>query len=185
LVKNYNSDQFQAIALEVWDGSISQVRSFQQQSTLSFPICLNASSTAGLYSIAHDYIVIVDQDGKIQYSRYGFDQAQIQNTIDGLLIPNKITKQEDLLPSQFKLHPNYPNPFNPETIISFDLPGISQVKFSIFDLSGKVVLQENKGRYPAGHHSFRFLAERMPSGIYYYMLQAGTFKEVKKMTLVR
>jgi hypothetical protein len=127
----------------------------------------------------------VGREGKIQYLQNGFTLSQVQSTINALLVPNEINERAELLPSQFKLHANYPNPFNPETTISFDLPGISSVKFSVFDLSGKVVFQENKGRLSAGHHSFRFLAERMPSGIYYYMLQAGTFREVRKMTLVR
>jgi hypothetical protein len=87
--------------------------------------------------------------------------------------------------TDFLLFPNYPNPFNPTTKISWQLAVGSPVKLEIYNLVGQMVatlIDENR---PAGYHSIQFNAANLPSGIYYYQLQAGEFRDVKKMILMK
>lgn len=80
---------------------------------------------------------------------------------------------------------NYPNPFNPVTNINYDIPKNSNVKITVFDVSGKevsVVVNEFK---QAGRYSSSFNGMKLASGVYYYKIQAGDFSEVKKMTLIK
>ncbi|MHA2402721.1 MAG: FlgD immunoglobulin-like domain containing protein [Candidatus Kariarchaeaceae archaeon] len=85
---------------------------------------------------------------------------------------------------------NYPNPFNPETAIRFQLPEAATVVVRIYDLLGKEVRGFLEGQYEAGFHALSWDAmdnngNPVPSGIYLYQLQAGSFSQVRKMTLLR
>jgi hypothetical protein len=87
------------------------------------------------------------------------------------------------IPREFGLSQNYPNPFNPSTTISFALPKSSDVTLKIYDLLGKEVAELVSQDLPPGHFSVRWQAD-VPSGIYIYRLQAGTFVSAKKMMLL-
>ncbi|MFA5012508.1 MAG: M1 family aminopeptidase [Ignavibacteria bacterium] len=90
-----------------------------------------------------------------------------------------------IIPDKFVLHQNYPNPFNPVTNINYDIPKNSNVKITVFDVSGKevsVVINEFK---QAGRYTSSFNGMNLASGVYYYKIQAGDFSEVKKMTLIK
>ncbi len=89
------------------------------------------------------------------------------------------------LPEGFKLNQNYPNPFNPSTRISYTLSASSVVSLEIFDLLGRSVQRFDLGRQEAGSHTFEYMAERMPSGIYFYKINAGEFSDIKKMILMK
>lgn len=85
----------------------------------------------------------------------------------------------------FKLNQNYPNPFNPKTTILFSLPQSSFVTLKIYDILGRevtILLKENK---QPGVYSITFDASNLPSGLYFYKLQAGSFVNVKKMNILR
>ena len=88
-------------------------------------------------------------------------------------------------PSVYKLYNNYPNPFNPSTTIRYSVPEASFTSIKIYDVIGNEVsslVNENK---PAGLYEVQFNASDLSSGIYYYTIQAGSFKETKKMILLK
>ena len=80
---------------------------------------------------------------------------------------------------------NYPNPFNPVTMISYQLPKTSHVELSVYNLLGEKVIALVSEKQQPGQHQVKWDATGFPSGIYYYSLTAGEFKQVKKMVLVR
>ena len=85
----------------------------------------------------------------------------------------------------YSLSSNYPNPFNPTTKISYTIPERSNVSLKIFDLLGSEVAELVKGEIEAGSYIIEFNASTLPSGIYFYKLQAGDFVETKKMVLMK
>jgi len=89
------------------------------------------------------------------------------------------------LPEGYALAQNYPNPFNPSTEISFSLPAAQKVSLRIFNVSGQEVATLVNGKLKAGGHKMKWNAEGMPSGVYFYRLEAGSFSEVKKMILLQ
>lgn len=89
------------------------------------------------------------------------------------------------LPARFALHQNYPNPFNPETTIAFDLPTPSHVRLTVYDLLGRRVAVPVEGLRAAGVHRVTFGAADLPSGVYMYWLEAGTFTAVRTMLLAK
>lgn len=84
-----------------------------------------------------------------------------------------------------KLSPNYPNPFNPTTILSFDLPKASNVKLSVFDLQGKIVEQLVEGWRQPGSYQLVWDAGDFPSGIYVARFETDDFMQSQKMILVK
>jgi len=89
------------------------------------------------------------------------------------------------LPTRYSLHPNYPNPFNLSTRITYDLPTTSPVTLEIFDLLGRRVATLAKGMQPTGTYSILFDGSSLPSGLYFYRLHAGTFIQTQKMILLK
>jgi Secretion system C-terminal sorting domain/Beta-propeller repeat len=89
------------------------------------------------------------------------------------------------LPKEFALHNNFPNPFNPVTSISFDIPEQINVKISVYDVLGKEIKVLLDSRMEPGVHKVTFDASNYPSGIYFYRIETGKFNLTKKMMLVK
>ncbi|HEY3250340.1 MAG TPA: T9SS type A sorting domain-containing protein, partial [Ignavibacteria bacterium] len=90
------------------------------------------------------------------------------------------------IPNEFSLHQNFPNPFNPSTSIRFDLPKSSFVKLTVYTSLGSEVAALVNENLIAGSYEYKWNAsDRISSGIYYYSLEAGSFRETKKMILIK
>ena len=85
----------------------------------------------------------------------------------------------------FQLAQNYPNPFNPETEINFTLQENNFVTLKVYDVSGRLIQELVNDFRTAGNYSVNFNATGIPSGIYFYKLESGSFTDVKKMILVK
>lgn len=87
--------------------------------------------------------------------------------------------------SDFVLAQNYPNPFNPSTVISYQLPTNAFVKLKIYDVLGREIRSLVNGRESAGDHSVVLNADGLPSGVYFYRLEAGNYILTKKLTVLK
>jgi len=88
-------------------------------------------------------------------------------------------------PYRFSLQQNYPNPFNPTTIISYSLASASQVELKVYDVLGREVKALVEEFKPAGNYSVEFNASGLASGVYFYTISAGGFRDVKKLLLIK
>jgi hypothetical protein len=104
-------------------------------------------------------------------------------------LPVGIPPVSSITPDNFSLGQNYPNPFNPVTKINFDIPksgaGSVPVRLSVYDETGRLVSVLVNESLAAGTYEVAFDASQVSSGVYYYTLQAGSFKESKKMSVVK
>ena len=106
---------------------------------------------------------------------------------------NKLAIHDELpkgVPTDFALHDNYPNPFNPTTTLRFDLPEISDVRLTIYNVLGKRVKSFKMQNTPAGYHSIRWDATNdfgspVSAGVYLYQFQAKDFVKTRKMILLK
>ena len=89
------------------------------------------------------------------------------------------------IPSVFALYPNYPNPFNPTTKITYSIPTASDVRLSVYNLLGEEVAALVSERQDAGTYSVDFSGGDLASGMYFYTLKAGHFVDTKKMMLIK
>ncbi len=85
----------------------------------------------------------------------------------------------------FQLFANYPNPFNPSTLIRYQLPVNCFATLKIYDILGKEVATLVNETQTAGNHTAMFNGSAFPSGVYFYTLRAGTFMETKKLMLIK
>jgi hypothetical protein len=92
---------------------------------------------------------------------------------------------ESKLFRNYLLSQNYPNPFNPSTTIEFTLPKSEFVELKVFNILGKKVSTLVSNKLNQGNHTYTFDGKNFASGIYYYQLVAGDYREVKKMILIR
>ena len=107
----------------------------------------------------------VDYDGSYEYSN------EINVDVNG--------------PEQYSLDQNYPNPFNPSTLIKYSIAKDGFVNVSIFNLLGEKVATLVNGNAKAGSYEINFNASQLSSGVYFYSIEAGDFKAVRKMMLMK
>lgn len=102
-----------------------------------------------------------------------------------ILIGETVPVDNESIPTSFVLEQNYPNPFNPETFINFHLPTTSNVQLKVYDILGnEIATLVNEIKLP-GVYNVKFNAEKLPSGVYIYKLQAGNYLAIKKMMLIK
>jgi len=89
------------------------------------------------------------------------------------------------VPNENVLYNNYPNPFNPETVISYRLATSSKVSLKIYDILGQEITTLINKYQTAGKHNITFNAGKLPSGTYIYKFNSGSLEQSKKMILVR
>ena len=94
------------------------------------------------------------------------------------------------MPYSFSLSQNYPNPFNPTTQIQYDLPESEFVSINIFDIMGREVKTLVNKEQIAGFRSVQWnatnnLGQPVPAGMYIYTIQAGEFRQTRKMVLLK
>lgn len=101
------------------------------------------------------------------------------------LIQRAVTSvaHDQTIPSSYRLYENYPNPFNPSTTISYDLPTDANVELKVYDILGREIVTLVDERQTVGRHRVLFDASNLSSGTYIYQLHAGSFTDRKKMLL--
>lgn len=113
----------------------------------------------------------------------GIGRGDISVTLTN--IPLSIEKITHYPPAKIYLAQNFPNPFNPSTRIKYSAPQLSNVIIKVFDVLGNEVETLVNEEKPAGIYDVEFNASALPSGVYFYRLQAGPFVETKKMVLFK
>lgn len=122
-------------------------------------------------------------DNDVKPGKYKYKLNQID--YDGMFEYSQIVEVEIPFVNEFSLSQNQPNPFNPNTVISYQSPAASHVLLKVYNVLGNEVATLVSEQKPAGIFEVEFNAEKLPSGIYFYKLQAGSFTETKKMVLLR
>ena len=100
-------------------------------------------------------------------------------------IMSGIERDPEFGPIKFSLNQNYPNPFNPTTTIEFTLPISGNVQLDVYNITGQKVKTLVNQKIQAGKHAIEFDARNLASGVYFYQIQAGSFRDVKKMIVIK
>lgn len=174
------------------DAPILQLTLEQQQSTL-FPMPIDVT----IQSASGDTVVTVFNDAAVQTFEIPVSgeptniildkDGWILKTIDSIISSGEGSSP---LPTEFALHPNFPNPFNAGTTITFSLPQRSEVVIRIYTLTGREVRTLVQQSYSAGTHPVSWNGlddggEPVASGLYFCQLKAGPFSQSRKMLLIK
>ena len=160
-------------------GDIPEGESSWGEDEDSFTLYLTAGYPGGVIDVQL-HVWYEDSFGNPCYSQH---DLTIDPNTTGVISGEEIA-------SAFRLLPNYPNPFNPATQISFDLPRGGNTNLVVYNLAGQVVRTLWSGELPAGHHSYVWKGvtdggRPVPSGIYFSRLRTGKFSQTRQMVLVR
>jgi hypothetical protein len=115
-----------------------------------------------------------------------FPGGEIRGTFNGE--PSSLAEVQQptaSIPANYRLDQNFPNPFNPTTVITYRIPVKSQVSLKVYDILGRLAATLIEGEQAAGEHQVTFDARLLSSGMYFYRLSAGSFSQIKKMVLLK
>ena len=129
--------------------------------------------------ISSDYYYRIKAVNQYSYSEYVYSDMVNWNII------TNISSDNNKIPSIYSLEQNYPNPFNPSTVISYQIPDKGFVSLKVYDVLGKEITMLVNEEESAGSYKVRFNGNGLPSGIYFYKIQAGNYTSVKKMILIK
>ena len=135
-------------------------------------IVLFSEASARGVAAKSDTIVLADASGGIWILKNNFAMS-IENG------------DEEIIPNQFKLYQNFPNPFNPQTTIEFSSPVREKVLVEIINVLGQQIIVLFNDVVEPGRQSLHFDSSKIPSGIYFYRLQTSDISITKKMTILR
>ena len=122
-------------------------------------------------------------DGNVDLGKYYYHLKQVDT--DGSFTYSEIIEVDLGSLTNFEISQNYPNPFNPSTIIKYSIPEERLVILKVFSAIGEEIISlVNEVKQP-GVYETEFNVSNIPSGIYFYRIQAGSFVETKKMVLMR
>ena len=141
---------------------------FEQTPGNGVTVRFSVSATDGI-----DTVKVSGDDRVVYVNRYEF-----------------LSTETNGMPTEFALHENYPNPFNPSTTLRFDLPELSDVNVIIYNMLGQEVKTFNMQNISAGHHSIKWnatndLGDPVSAGVYLYQLQTRDFVKTRKMILLK
>ena len=111
--------------------------------------------------------------GSNKLARYDISGVTSLKTIKSKIVEN------------YYLQPNYPNPFNPNTTITYTLPKAGKVNLSVFNILGQYIAHLYSGNQKAGTYSFQWDVSAFPSGLYFYQLETNNQRQTKRMLLIK
>lgn len=177
--KNSLGGNLYDLALKITQSSNSNPSFF------TMPIQIKVNSSTG------DTIITVFNNAQVQNFNLTVANEPISITVDPnnwiLKTINSVVVgiEDEMQPQTFSLEQNYPNPFNPVTKIKFTLASNEYTTLKVYDIIGKEITTLVNNQMEKGHYEINFDASNLPSGVYLYTLNAGGYKETRKMILMR
>ena len=168
-----------------WNESIDEDFQFFIIEKTSFDM-VELIETADAFYMDADYVSSEIHHYRIAAVDHSGNQSDYSDMVDVAVL----AIDDQLAPEVFALHQNYPNPFNPTTQIKYDLPQDAMVSINIYDLMGRNIRSLVNTNQSAGYRSIQWdatnsLGDPVSAGMYIYMIQAGEFRQVKKMVLLK
>jgi hypothetical protein len=125
------------------------------------------------------------------YAPGGSAGFQAVNAHEKLIVDDSVRQVTNIsvsgseIPGGYSLYQNYPNPFNPSTVIRFDVPDNGAVTLKLYDFLGREIRVLLSSAMSAGSYEYTLDASGLAGGVYFYTLSAGSYKETKKMVLMK
>ena len=114
-----------------------------------------------------------------------YDRGNSFPSIEVSVIGTSVEIVSSDVPNVYRLYPAYPNPFNPQTTIQYDLPKSDDVKVKVYNILGETAATLVHERQPAGRYKVSFQADNLSSGVYYIVLETGAYRTVTKASLLK
>jgi len=102
-----------------------------------------------------------------------------------IVIADVVSVDATFVPTEYKLHPPYPNPFNPDVNITVDVPEEADTRIAILNLRGQEIVVLEKGHLMPGRYHQVWQAQTYPSGLYFVRVRSAQFESVQKISLLK
>ena len=188
--RKYKDTQFQALALDTWNGSISQVQSYINSTGITYPVLTKAGDASDLYGITYDNYLVIDHQGVLRYTSADngglgerFRLSEVISEIDYYL--SRIGLNNSQIPIKFKLSQNYPNPFHGITPINYTVRTRKHVNLSVYDISGRIVDTLVDDVRSPSDYEVDWNPKGLSSGVYIYRLVSGRTNISRKMLYIK
>lgn len=162
---------------KVYEGNLSLKESMAEEKTFKITNRFTATKAylrVSVDGIAKENLIVNDMDYYLLSS--GHDKVQK---------PEREIVESEIAPVEYALSQNFPNPFNPSTVINYQIPKASKVTLKVYDMLGKEVATLVDGYKEMGSYSVQFNASSLPSGTYIYEIRANDFVKSGKMLLLK
>ena len=186
LPENEAIDQGSTVAFEWQPDPNAQTYDFQVSTTATFSQIV--AEADGLVETQHEA-------GILAYSTTHYWRVRGVNTLGAgpwseaysftVAVGTGIESASGEIPATYQLHPNYPNPFNPQTTLRIDVPASGHVSLVIYDVLGRAVETLVDGPLKAGSYTYTWDAGTLPSGLYLARVQADSFQQTRQLTLLK
>lgn len=124
------------------------------------------------------------QKTSISIDNWRWNEAEVTQQAGSADISNRLSdlthENTSAVPCEFSLHQNFPNPFNPETSVTYELPYTAFVEINVCNFLGQQVANLVRGKQQVGTHVVQFNAEGLPSGLYFIQMKSGSFQTIRK-----
>ncbi|MBS1517574.1 MAG: T9SS type A sorting domain-containing protein [Bacteroidetes bacterium] len=205
VLQNYYSDIFEDTAYSETQRNLSEdlmIKSKVKQNNIEGAVSdyntiytNNLNTAKGTHALINMEILSAGAGDNLSGSNEIANLEMKQNRINDILSSVINKKSDNLLvmnkqPERFHLSQNFPNPFHPKSIISYQLSNTNYVKLKVFNVLGKEVMTLVNEKQPAGNYSVEFNGSGLSSGVYYYRIdindeQKGSNYEIKNMILIK
>ncbi len=200
--QRHGGQNFTVLGVDQWRGSSNQIRTqYKDPSMVTYPLLQDGSAVGVDYKVGHDWFVLLDQEHKVYYTapgtfyNRGGDAEEIVSDLESKVVALITTTSvegahSNSLPTDFELKQNFPNPFNPNTTIQFDLPQTIHVSLKIYNTLGQEIRNLIDNVIPTGENLIIWdgknnVGQLVSSGIYFIRLQSGDFTDIKRMTFIK
>ena len=191
------SYESEAITLEsvVWSDLISHFTIEENYEAGSIKIAglgTEPDGEEGVFATISLFIAssFTDESFDVTINKYRINESDPAEDVVVTFTNSALGIDENTIPTVYALHQNYPNPFNPTTQVKYDLPETGSVQIMIYDLMGRKVRTLINSEQNAGFKTLQWNAtndrnEPVSAGLYLYTIQAGEFRQTKKMVLLK
>jgi hypothetical protein len=185
VVRDPNASPLSSVLIVAWNASGKAIGFDLTDGQGMYQI---AGFAGGRYTIQATKTRFRSQVGEVLYSHNATGTQLANFTLELATTSVGTSREQETLPVEFELGANYPNPFNPSTMIYFGLPKAQEVRLAVYNVLGREVKELLNGYVEAGRHSLEWngadnAGKPVASGIYFYSLQAGQTRLVRKMVL--
>jgi hypothetical protein len=153
---------------------------YQDTIYMDATIELKVGETEGEFALA--YYLSKNNSGLQVYAGFALSENHMITVTGTSSVDHKIGNG---IPEHYSLDQNFPNPFNPATVIRYNLPERADVNLSVYDVAGRLIETLVNGSREAGSYEISFNAANLSSGLYFYRLEAGSFSQMQRMLLVK
>ena len=163
---------------EVWEANDGH--SWSVKSYIDATVLMTVGNTNGTYGLGYFF---TEGAMDLRFILYGIPYTDSLGNM--ITVTGAAVKDEKLIVNKFNLSQNFPNPFNPATKIGYQIAENAIVNLTVFDVFGREVATLVNEAKAAGNYHVTFSGKNLPSGIYFYKLQAGSQAFTRKMVLAK